>query len=237
MRKKLRKIVEERDTKAGRIFDLVIQLLILISIVSFSLETLPNFKNEFYSILEIIEIICIVIFSIEYILRVIVNKQPLKYIFSFFGLIDLLAIIPFYISVSIDLRGLRAFRFLRIFRTLKIARYNSAFLRFKNAFKIVREEIILFFITAIILIYLSAVGIYFFEKEAQPDVFVSIFHALWWSVITLTTVGYGDVYPITAGGKIFTFFILIFGIGIVTVPAGIIASALSKARDLEGKKD
>ena len=85
--------------------------------------------------------------------------------------------------------------------------------------------------------YLSGVGIYYFENEAQPEAFSSIFHSLWWSVITLTTVGYGDIYPITAGGKIFTFFILIIGLGIVSIPAGLIASALSKARTMESDED
>ena len=83
------------------------------------------------------------------------------------------------------------------------------------------------------LIYPSAVGIYYFENEAQPEIFVSVFHSLWWSVVTLTTVGYGDVYPVTTGGKVFTFVVLIVGLGIVSVPAGLVASALSKAREME----
>ena len=83
------------------------------------------------------------------------------------------------------------------------------------------------------MIFIVSAGIYFFEHEAQPDKFQSIFHSMWWTIVTLTTVGYGDVYPITAGGKIFTFFILILGLGIVTVPAGLVASSLSKAREIE----
>lgn len=97
-----------------------------------------------------------------------------------------------------------------------------------------REEIVLFLFLTLILLYLSAVGIYYFEREAQPEEFASVFHSLWWAVATLTTVGYGDIYPITAGGKVFTFFMMIIGMGIIAVPAGLVASALTKAKEMEG---
>ncbi len=147
-----------------------------------------------------------------------------------------MAIIPFYLNFAIDLRALRAFRIFRIFRALKLVRYNKALHRFRLAAKIVKEEIVLFLIVTSILIFLSASGIYFFEQQAQPKIFASIFHSLWWAIVTLTTVGYGDAYPITLGGKIFTFFVLIIGVGIVTVPAGLVATALSKAREIEEKE-
>lgn len=169
----------------------------------------------------------------EYLTRIFIAKKPFKYIFSFYGIIDLLAILPFYLPGSIDLRYLRAFRVFRIFRALKLIRYNKALNRFHIAAGIVKEEIVLFFIVTGILIFLTASGIYFFEHEAQPDHFASIFHSLWWAIVTLTTVGYGDVYPITLGGKMFTFFVLIIGVGIVTVPAGLVATALSQAREIE----
>lgn len=233
MRDKLRSIVEDNTTQLGRIFDYFIQVLILISLIAFSFETLPNNSLETKKLLSSIEITCVIIFSIEYILRIFVSKQPFKYIFSFYGIIDLLAILPFYLRTAIDLRALRAFRIFRIFRALKLIRYNRALRRFHIAAKIVKEEVILFFIVTGILIFLSAAGIYFFENKAQPDVFSSIFDSFWWAIVTLTTVGYGDVVPITLGGKIFTFFVLIIGIGIVTVPAGLVATALTKARVLE----
>jgi voltage-gated potassium channel len=233
MKEKLRIIIEENTNKKGRIFDYFIQFLILISLISFSIETLPENSENVKNILSFVEIFCVVIFSIEYILRIYVSKEPLKYVFSFYGIIDLLAIIPSYLRLTIDLRSLRAFRVFRIFRALKLVRYNRALHRFRLAYKIVKEEVILFLIVTGILIFLTAAGIYFFENEAQPETFSSIFHSLWWSVVTLTTVGYGDVFPITMGGKIFTFFVLIIGIGIVTVPAGLVATALSKAREIE----
>ncbi len=157
----------------------------------------------------------------------------MKYIFSFYGIIDLLSILPYYFNLFLDLRFLRVFRIFRVFRALKLMRYNKAINRFRNAFIIVKEEILLFFIVTLILIFITSAGIYFFENEAQPEVFKSIFHSAWWSIITLTTVGYGDVYPITLGGKIFTFFVLMIGVGLVTIPAGLVATALSRARKLE----
>jgi voltage-gated potassium channel len=233
MRNKLRILVEDNTTPGGKIFDYFIQALILISMVSFSIETLPHNSIATKRVLLFIEILCVIVFSIEYILRVFVAEKPLNYIFSFYGIIDLLAILPFYLHAKIDLRALRAFRVFRIFRALKLIRYNKALHRFRVAAKIIKEELVLFFIVTAILIFLSASGIYFFEHEAQPELFSSIFHSLWWAIVTLTTVGYGDIFPITLGGKVFTFFVLVIGIGVVTVPAALVATALLKARKLE----
>ena len=233
MKKKIRAIVEDNTTKKGKYFDYFIQLIIVLSLISFSLETLPNISKEFRLVLEKFEFVSIVIFSIEYVLRVLVTKKPLRYIFSFYGIIDVLAILPFYLNRFLDLRFLRAFRVFRIFRALKLIRYNKALNRFNVAFKIVKEELVLFFIVILIMLFIVSAGIYSFENEAQPEIFKSVFHSGWWSIVTLTTVGYGDVYPITLGGKVFTFFVLMIGIGVVAVPAGLVGTALSKARELE----
>jgi voltage-gated potassium channel len=160
----------------------------------------------------------------------VADSKP-RFIFSFFGLIDLVAILPFYLSFGIDLRSLRALRFLRLFRVLKLVRYNKAMNHFVRAIKTAKEEILLFIFITLMLIYFSAVGIYYFENQAQPEHFTSIFDSLWWAIITLTTVGYGDVYPITVGGKVFTFIILMIGLGIVAIPTGIISSALTRSVD------
>ena len=237
MKKKLRSIIEDNTTKKGRLFDYSIQVLIILSLIAFSVETLPNLSESTIKFLELFEVICIVIFTIEYFLRIYVAKNPIKYIFSFFGFIDLIAILPFYLRGALDFRALRAFRIFRIFRALKLIRYNKALHRFSIAAKIVKEEVILFLIVTMIFLFLTSAGIYYFENEAQPEVFKSIFHSSWWSVVTLTTVGYGDVYPITVGGKIFTFFILLIGVGIVTIPAGLVATALSKAREIENEQN
>ena len=229
----IKQIIEDSDTKIGKAFDIFIQAMIILSLISFSMETLPALSSELRSILRWIEVVTVVTFTLEYIARVIVATKKRAFIFSFFGIIDLFAILPFFLSTGIDLRSLRSFRLLRLVRILKLARYSAAVKRFYRAFIIAKEELVLFLFVALITLYLSAVGIYYFENPAQPEAFSSIFHSLWWAVATLTTVGYGDIYPITVGGKLFTFFILIIGLGIVSVPAGLIASALSKARGME----
>ena len=236
MKERIRKIVEDNSSRKGKLFDYFIQVLILLSLVAFAISTLPNNTKETIRILNVFEITCVAIFTIEYALRVFVAEKPLKYIFSFYGIIDFLAIFPFYLRSAYDLRALRAFRVFRIFRTLKLIRYNKALNRFHIAAGIVKEEIVLFLIITAIFIFLASTGIYYFENTAQPEIFTSVIHSGWWAVVTLTTVGYGDVYPITVGGKIFTFFILIIGVGIVTIPAGLVASALSKAREIESNK-
>lgn len=223
----IKTIIERNDTVAGRRFDLFIQLLIVASLLLFSAETLPNLEPNTRYFMQIAEAVIIVIFTIEYILRVYVADKKLGYIFSFYGIIDLLAILPFYIF---SVQGLWILRILRVFLFLKLLRYNAAVQRFSRAFVIVKDEVLVFSLMTMMMLYFAAVGIYYFEHEAQPEAFNSVFHSLWWSVATLTTVGYGDVYPITTGGRIFTFFILMIGLGIVAVPAGLFASALSKVR-------
>ena len=231
MREFIKSFVEFNDNKLSRWFAFFIQGLILLSLVTFSIETLPNLKPQARVILKSVEILCVVVFTFEYILRIYVADSKPKFIFSFFGIIDLLAILPFYLSFGVDLRSLRALRFLRLFRVLKLVRYNKAMNHFVRAIKTAKEEILLFIFITLMLIYFSAVGIYYFENQAQPEHFTSIFDSLWWAIITLTTVGYGDVYPITIGGKVFTFFILMIGLGIVAIPTGIISSALTRSVD------
>ncbi len=195
------------------------------------METIPNLKPQTRVILQSIEVFSVMVFTIEYIMRIYIAGNKLKFVFSFIGIIDFLAILPFYLTVGVDLRSLRALRFLRLFRILKLVGYNKAMNQFSRAIKSAKEQILLFIFITLILIYFAAVGIYYFENEAQPEHFTSIFDSLWWAIITLTTVGYGDVYPITVGGKVFTFFILMIGLGIVAIPTGIISSALTTSVD------
>jgi len=230
---KIRKLIESDDTGLGRLFDLIIQSLIVLSLITFSIGTLPDISERLHFVLFVFEIVTVIIFSIEYIFRIIITKNKLTYIFSFYGIIDLIAILPFYVSSGIDLRTVRVFRLLRLFRIFKLFRYNQAIARFHKALITVKEELVLFSFITILLIYLSGVGIYYFENDVQPEAFKSVFHGFWWAIATLTTVGYGDIYPVTAGGKLFTFFILFIGLGIVAVPTGLLAAALSQARKEE----
>ncbi|MCK5714479.1 MAG: ion transporter [Nitrosomonadaceae bacterium] len=229
----IRRIVNSTDHFSGKVFAFTVQALIILSLVTFSIDTLPDLSLNTKKTLRILEIFTVFIFTFEYILRIVISERKMRFLFSFYGLIDLFAILPFYIASGLDLRAIRVVRLLRLVRILKLFKYSQAIKRFHRALIIAKEELILFSFVAIILLYLSAVGIYFFENSAQPEQFKSIFHSLWWAVTTLTTVGYGDMYPITAGGKLFTFFVLMIGLGIVAVPTGLVASALSKARDEE----
>ena len=233
----IRGIVQESDTKAGRAFDSVILVLIISSIITVTFETLPDLSPAAKRAFYIFETVTVVLFTIEYVLRIATAPKVRGYIFSFHGIIDLVAILPFYLSLGFDLRAARALRLFRIFRILKIARYNRAMSRFGKAISEAKEEVMIFFFATLILLYLSAVGIYYFEHEAQPKIFSSIIHSLWWVLVTLTTVGYGDVVPLTLGGKLFTFVILICGLGVVAIPAGIVASALSKVVKNEEREE
>ena len=235
MRSKIKTLIEESDSKPGKYFDIFIQSLILISIISFTIETIPNLSQEAFSFLNYIEIVSVIIFSVEYITRIIVSDNKLKFIFSFYGLIDLFAILPFYISSGIDLRSIRIFRLFRLIRIFKLLRYSKAIRRYKVAFSLIKEELTIFLGATIFLLYISSVGIYYFENPVQPEQFSSVFHCMWWAVATLTTIGYGDMYPITAGGKIFTSVIVIIGLGIVAVPTGLFASAIT--RSIKSEKD
>ncbi len=227
----LKQIVENQDTHLGKSFDLFIQAAILVALVVFSLETLPNISEKTHWWLHAIEVVIVIIFTLEYLLRIYVADDKPKFIFSFFGIIDLLAIIPFYFALGVDLKLLRTLRFFKIIRSLKLFRYIKAADRLVQAVALAREEIILFFFMAILMLFFAATGIYYFEHEAQPVKFASIFHCLWWAVATLTTVGYGDMYPITVGGRIFTFVILMVGLSIIAVPTGLLASAMFEVRE------
>ena len=235
MKDSLRRLIDGNG-KAALAFKLTIQSLIMLSLVTFSVETLPSISEHTRWLLRAIEVGTVSIFTVEYLLRLFVTERKLSFVFSFYGIVDLLAILPFYVTTGLDLRSIRVVRLLRLFRILKLVRYSQAIQRFHRAFLIAQEELVLFFMVAAVVLYLSAVGIYYFEGVAQPQAFGSVFHSLWWAVVTLTTVGYGDVYPITVGGRVFTFTVLMVGLGIVAVPAGIMASALSQARREKGEE-
>ena len=217
------------NTKIGTVFDRIIYALIILSLVQFALETLPE-AAPYEGWFLWSERIIVAIFTIEYVLRTVTNR--LAYTRSFYGIVDLLAILPFYISVGVvDLRSVRILRLLRLLRMAKLRRYGSAWNRLRVAFVQIKEELAVYFGLTIVLIYLASVGIYYCEHDAQPEAFRSVFHAMWWAVATLSTVGYGDVYPVTIAGRLFTFLILILGLSVVSVPSGLLASALVKAPD------
>ena len=232
---RLNAIVNQPDTRAGKVFDLTVQGLVIVSLISFSVATLPDLSNNTLELLRWIEVTVVVLFTAEYLLRLKAAEQPLAYALSFFGVVDLLAILPFYLTTGIDLRAVKVLRALRIISLLKLRRYNAAMSRFARAFALAKEAFTLFVIATMMILFLAAVGIYYFERDAQPEAFASVFHSLWWAVTTLTTVGYGDVYPITVGGRFFTFIVVMVGLGVIAVPASVLASALTRAREEEAR--
>ncbi len=225
---KLKDIILKSDTPSGKRFDIFIQICIIISLISFSLETLNDISESLLAILDIIEILTVSIFSIEYFLRVYLSDKKLSYIFSFYGLIDLIAILPFYLSMGIDLRSIRILRLMRLFRILKLAGYSNAIDTFLSSYNQIKKELVVFGIFSLIILYISSLGIHLLEKDVQPEYFGSIIDSFWWSIFTLTSLGYGDIYPVTNAGKLLTSLIAIIGLGIVAVPTGLFASALLK---------
>lgn len=229
MKKTLQMLLDDSND-IGRKVNYVLQGFILLSLVAFTLETLPNLSDTFKKVLYIIELITIIIFTIEYIARIIASDKKWEYITGKWGIIDLLAIMPYYLSTTIDLRFVRAFRMLRLLRLFKLARSSNALERLSLAFQLAKIELFLFLNIAVIILYLSAVGIYYCEHGAQPEQFQSILHSFWWAIVTLTTLGYGDVYPITVAGRFFASVVVLVGIGFVAMPSSIMTSALTEAR-------
>lgn len=191
----------------------------------------------FRDVFRYFEIVSVILFTVEYLLRLWTSdivfpnektkfKSLLKYMFSFMALVDLFAILPFYLPmiISIDLRFLRMFRLSRIFRILKINRYTKALSHISSVIKDKKDELSATIFILIFLVMISATLMYYVESEVQPYAYPNIISSFWWAIATLTTVGYGDVYPITVIGKIFASIISVLGIGLVALPTGIISS-------------
>lgn len=194
-----------------------------------TLESVPEIRSVHDRLFDILELVFVLIFAVEYFVRAAFSRPTSRYLFSFWGIVDLVSWLPAVLFASPTWVVLRVLRVARVFKLLKLPAFDRATRRLMVAFRATREQLILFVLLALITIYLSGVGIYVFENSAQPDVFRSIPHSLWWAAATLTTVGYGDIYPITLGGRLFTSAILFIGLGIIAVPTGIITSALLAA--------
>ena len=222
---RLRTIVE------GSLFSGVIQFLILVSAVVFVIESdrQDMDADPYATHFIVIDVIFLVLFSIEYTLRVYIEPRKRDFVLSFYGVIDLLAILPSLVLVP-GFRVLRILRFLRIFRIFKATRFVLAVDRLAAALHEIYQELLALVILSLMLVYLAACGIHYFEREVQPEKFGSILDSMWWAVVTLTTVGYGDAYPLTTGGRIFTAFATLIGVGLIAIPSGLLASVLTEAR-------
>lgn len=226
---RLYEVIYEADTPMGKLFDLVLLIFILFSVFLVALESISWIDNEYHSVFNIIEWLITILFSIEYILRIICVKNPSKYIFSFYGIIDLLSTLPKYISLLFvgtqSLIALRALRLLRVFRILKLTRYIGESNVLLKALRSSRPKILVFMFGVIILCIIFGTVMYLIESNQSG--FTSIPRSIYWCVVTLTTVGYGDITPETPLGQLLAAIIMVMGYGIIAVPTGIISAEIS----------
>ncbi|QXP73633.1 ion transporter [Tenacibaculum sp. HL-MS23] len=235
---KLHDVIYGTDTPAGKLFDIVLLFAILISILLVMLESIESFDNKYHDFLNTAEWVITFLFTIEYFARIISIKKPSKYIFSFYGVVDFLSTIPKYLSLfligSHSLVALRAFRLLRIFRILKVSRYvgeSNQLIKSLNASK-AKIGVFLYFVL-IVCIILGAV-MYFIEGAENG--FTSIPRSIYWSIVTLTTVGYGDIAPQTALGQLIASITVIIGYAIIAIPTGIVSSEMARKQALSDSK-
>ena len=229
-RDQLHEIIYEADTKAGKLFDVVLLWLILASIALVMLESVKDYDLKYHRLFNISEWVITILFTIEYILRIISVNKPRKYIFSFYGIIDLLSTIPKYLSLVFIgthyLVALRALRLLRVFRILKLARYIGATNNLSKALKASRFRILVF-ISAVVVICII-IGTLMYLIEGDESGFSSIPRGVYWAIVTLTTVGYGDIAPQSAFGQFLASMVMILGYGIIAIPTGIVTSEFTK---------
>lgn len=236
-RSKLHEIIYEADTPAGKLFDVILLIAILASILFVMLESIKSFDEKYHGFLDIAEWVITILFSIEYIARIISVRKPMRYILSFYGIIDLLSTIPKYISLFLGgtqaLIALRALRLLRVFRILKLARYLGASNQLANAIKASRAKIAVFLFA--VLIASVIFGTIMYMVEGEENGFTNIPKSVYWCIVTLTTVGFGDIAPQTPIGQFIATIIMILGYGIIAVPTGIVSAEYTKAAS-DGKE-
>ncbi len=227
---KLHEVIYEADTKVGKLFDVVLLWLIIASIALVMLESVRDYDQKYHNFFNISEWIITILFTIEYILRIVSVNKPKKYIFSFYGIIDLLSTAPKYLSLIFGgghyLAAIRALRLLRVFRILKLARYIGATDNLSRALKASRFRILVF-ISAVLVICII-IGTLMYLIEGDQSGFTSIPRGVYWAIVTLTTVGYGDIAPQSAFGQFLASMVMILGYGIIAIPTGIVSAELTK---------
>jgi voltage-gated potassium channel len=231
-------ILEPGD-EDSRYFDPFIMGLIVLNVVAVVLETVDWIYAGYAAFFHAFDVFSVAVFTIEYILRAwSCTANPrfahpvtgrLRYLITPMALVDLLAVLPFYLPfVYADLRFMRALRLFRLFRILKLARYSESLQTFLDVLRLKKEELLLMFFAIIILLIISSSLMYEAEHEAQPKAFASIPAAMWWGIVTLATVGYGDVYPVTDWGRLIGSIVVILGIGLFALPTGVLASGFAE---------
>lgn len=237
-KRKLHEIIYEADTPSGKLFDVLLLVFIILSIVLVMLESVHSIDVKYHKLLHVGEWVITILFSIEYVLRIISVRKPFKYIFSSFGIIDFLSTIPMYLSFffvgSQALLTLRALRLLRVFRILKLARYLGASNQLKSSLIASRVKIFVFLFAVMVSSIIFGTIMYLVEGEAND--FDNIPKSVYWCVVTLTTVGFGDIAPQTALGQFITTFIMILGYGIIAVPTAIVSADYVRNSENANKK-
>ena len=234
-RAKLHEIIYEADTRVGKIFDLILLVLILLSVVFVMMESVSWIDAEYHKLLYVGEWVITIFFTFEYIARVISVRKPTKYIFSFYGIIDFLSTIPLYLSFIIVgsnyLLTVRALRLLRIFRILKLTRYIGESNKLSRALLHSRAKVFIFLFAVVIISIIAGTLMYIIEGERSG--FTSIPRSVYWAIVTLTTVGYGDISPETPLGQLIASIIMIMGYGIIAVPTGIVSAEYARSEQSE----
>lgn len=220
--------------------DTFIYILIILSAVSMFLDSYEGIHVKYGNILSRFELFCVLVFTLEYIVRTFSSIKvhgKLKYNFSFLGIIDVVSILPYYLPIffALDLRSIRLLRLVRLARILKIARHSKAINQLVRVLYSIRHQLQLTFFLSFIVIVISGMLIYYAEHEEQPEVFQNMGQSIWWAVATLTTVGYGDIYPVTGIGKTIASIVALVGIGLIAIPTGLISAAYVEMVDKESK--
>ncbi|MDA9563378.1 ion transporter [Flavobacteriales bacterium] len=235
LKERLREIIFEADTAAGKAFDVGLLIAIVFSVVAVMLESVASFKAKYGDVLDGFEWIFTILFTAEYLLRIYLTGKPLKYIFSFFGIIDLLSLIPTYLGFffvgSHSLLVIRSIRLLRVFRILKLARFLGEAESLVSALKASRSKITVFIFAVLCLTVVMGTVMYMIEGGENG--FTSIPRSIYWAIVTLTTVGYGDIAPQTVLGQVLASIIMIFGYGIIAVPTGIVGAEIAYSKKEE----
>ena len=234
MRKKLREIIFGVDTKAGKEFDVVLLYAILISVVIVMLESVQPIMDKYGKILEVLEWIFTILFTIEYAARVYSAKDRWKYITSFYGIIDFVSTIPTYLGLFVvgsrTFIFLRAFRLLRIFRILNIPKYLKGSQRLISGLKASKNRIVVFMIAVLTVVLIIGALMYLIEDEQSG--FTSIPRSIYWAIVTITTVGYGDISPQTNLGQLLASVLMLIGYAIIAVPSGIVTAAMIQENEV-----
>lgn len=226
-------IIFETNTKQGKLFNVSLLIVILLSVMLVMLDSIPSINARYHTALNVLELIITIFFTIEYVLRIYSVKKPWKYIFSFYGIIDLLAILPFYLGIffppSKYLSNVRILRLLRVFRIFKLTEFTHGRNVLLLGLKESRNKIIVFLSFVLLIVVVIGSVMFMVEGNHPESGFTSIPVSIYWAIVTLTTVGYGDISPVTPLGQFIASFVMIIGYGIIAVPTGIITLEVNKA--------